>query len=518
MMEDGDQGQDVNSPGVSEEIDLSDETNDNKSVSQGSDDSSVSAKMLNAATSAGKTIVKVTEDTIQKVAASADEVLRPHDTSIDEGGVDGEKSSSISPKKEGVEDEMKEEQEPVTTKVLHAATAAGKTVVDVAKRTGDALHKVVESAMHKQKSGEEENEKETSPHETSDGQEAITEEKVPEEPVTTKVYHAATAAGKTVVDLSVSAAKYTGEVIHKVAASAGEVLHKEKPHTPPEGTEGEDGEPGKEGDVPADEASAASTPQPKPEEEPQSQGIRMWSSVRRMSEKVLSISKAAAAVQSSKEPEAKAEIEAQETEGAADVGTTEAGADAERSRSGSMTQLWSSVKKTADSIADSASAAYKAAEPVAISTASKVSHGAQSVWSTTKEKVFPSKKVDSEDSGDLKPEGSPADTKEAEAKGTTTAVETTEEEKQQNAEQLLDENEVNVEVEESTRSPSSPQIVATSAEPEIVSTSVQSDQDKTTTNEEIQQEATQDQDNEAAQEGGEKAQSESNEDDQKEES
>jgi hypothetical protein len=498
MMEDGDQGQDVNSPGaVSEEIDLNDEANDNKSISQGSDDSSVSAKMLSAAASAGKTIVKVTEDTIQKVAASADEVLRPHDDQSDEGAA-GDDSSS--PKKEENADQAKEEQEPVTAKVLHAASAAGKTVVDVAKRTGDAFHKVVESAMHKQKSTGEEKEKETSAHEPSDVEQTATEEQAPAEPVTTKVLHAATAAGKTVVDLSVSAAKYTGEVIHKVAASAGEVLHKEKPTTPTDGAEAENAEPTPtEGD-----GTAAAAPPPQPKAEEASQGIRMWSSVRRMSEKVLSttsntISKAAAAVQSPKESEAKADTETQETDAPA-VTDPEASAEPERNRSGSMNQLWSSVKKTADSIADSASAAYKAAEPVAISTASKVSHGAQTVWSTTKEKVFPSKKADSEDSVDLKPEGSPADSKER-----------AEEEKQQSTDQAVQESEVTVEVEASQ---AEPEIIATSAEPEIVSPSPQND-DQSTANE-----ATQETGVESHEETheAEETQGESNEENQKEES
>lgn len=465
-MEDGDQGQDATSPGaVSEEIDLNDDINDNKSISQGSDDSSVSAKMLNAAASAGKTIVKVTEETIHKVAASADEVLRLHDDQSDEAVGDG---SSSAPKNENEDEEAKQEQEPVTAKVLHAATTAGKTVVDVAKRTGDALHKVVESAMHKHKSTGEEKEQETSAQEPSDIEKTATEEQAPAEPVTTKVLHVATAAGKTVVDLSVSAAKYTGEVIHKVAVSAGEVLHKEKPTTPTDGTEVENAE-----SSPAAEDGAPAAPAV----EGESRGIRMWSSVRRMSEKVLSttsntISMAAAAVQSSKEPEAKEETETQEADAAATE--SEASAESERNRSGSMSQLWSSVKKTADSIADSASAAYKAAEPVAISTASKVSHGAQTVWSTTKEKVFPSKKTDSEHSTELKAEETPTESKEG-----------ADENDQKSLDQPIQESEVTVEVESS---PTSPEIIATSAEPEIVSPSAEVDEVKT--NEETNEDKT----------------------------
>jgi hypothetical protein len=375
MMEDGDVNE-IHSP-VSDEIDLNETTEaveEIRSVSQGSDDSSMSAKVLSAAASAGKTI----EETIHKVVASADEVLHPPH--------EGEENSP-SPEESNVED--KADPEPVSAKVMNAATSAGKTVVDLsisaAKITGDAFHKVVESAtevMHKHKSSGSSEEKETpSPEPTSAPEETPTEDV--QEPVSTKVLHAASAAGKTVVDLSMSAAKYTGEVIHKVATSAGEVLHKEKSQTPPTDTEKTD-----DAQEPHAAVEGEASPQPSVPEE--SQGVRMWSSVRRMSEKVLSttsntISKAAASVHAPKDPDTKPEAEpAPESD--------------ERGRSGSINQLWSTVRNTA-------SAAIKAAEPVAISTASAVSHSAQTVWSTTKE-VFSAKKTDPEEDSEVaqKPE------------------------------------------------------------------------------------------------------------------
>jgi hypothetical protein len=118
-------------------------------------------------------------------------------------------------------------------------------------------------------------------------------------------------------------------------------------------------------------------------------------------------------------------------------------------------------------VKSSASAAIKAAEPVAISTASKVSHSAQTVWSTTKEVFSASKKAEPEGDGDeaAKPE--------EEEPVAEVAEEAPTEEK--SSEELpsdlpvVSESEVLVEEQESA-----PAAMASSAEPEIVSSSVES--------------------------------------------
>lgn len=450
MMEDSENTQE-NQQVTHEEIDLNDEDissppveqNQSAVVSQHTDDS-MSGKLLNAATTAGKTIVdisvtaaKVTEDTIHKVA---EEVLHTAATTDQSG-----EGNASSPANDDGE-EKKDEPEPVTSKVIHAATSAGKTVVDLsisaAKKTGDVLNKVVESAsevIHKHKSSGESKEN-PSPEAIAATEETTPEEAPNQEPVSAKVLHVASAAGKTVVDLSVSAATTLGEVINKVATSAGEALHKEKAATAPAEGELETSPVQAEGEVQGEAPPAQNSAEG-------SQGSRMWTSVRRMSEKVIhstssTISKAAASVQ---HHEGKTEAEHTDAETPTET---------ERNRSGSLTQLWSSVRKTADTIVDSASAAYKAAEPVAISTATKVSHGAQTVWSSTKEKVFPSKKEDTDETGNEKDATSP---------------EAQEEEKSAETEGEPVKSDV-TDLEETN-----PRIVATSAEPEIVSSFVKND-------------------------------------------
>jgi hypothetical protein len=327
---------------------------------QGDDSHDLAAQVRHVATTAGNTLVDITVSVAHKTEDLIHKVTESHKS---EQETTGDTNLEI----QNNQDDQTEQQ-PVSAKVLHVAASAGKTVVDLsvsaAKKTGDVLHKAVETATevinkHNNKQGAEE--KEGSP----ENPEQQIEE--PSELVSAKVLQAAATAGKTVVDLSVTAAKYTGEVINKVATSAGEVLNKDKQQPADEDTAQQEGT-----DEKVTEQSNEGNPNPS----------RMWSSVRRMSEKVIhttstTLSKASTIVHPKESEQSEPETPAQPSEPVED-----------RSRSDSIGKLWSSVRKMSLTAADHASAAIKAAEPVAISTANKVSSSAQMVWTTTKEKVL----------------------------------------------------------------------------------------------------------------------------------
>mmetsp|Transcript_1080 Transcript_1080/g.1734 ORF Transcript_1080/g.1734 Transcript_1080/m.1734 type:complete len:397 (+) Transcript_1080:65-1255(+) len=225
-------------------------------------------------------------------------------------------------------------------------------------------------------------------------------------PITTKVMSVAASASKTVVSSASAAAKITGEAWKKTAASAGEVLNKDKEKSGGEKT-GND----KEG-----EKSASGE---------EKEG--MWGQVRRVSGTVsgtlaTSASKAWSTTTSTiakvTQPENKTagkavateegKTDADESSGddvrepadtasedptvrgsSSDENTTTEPPVEGRKRGDSVTKLWSSVRRlsatAADSIVEGAKEAYKVAEPVAVSTASKVSHSAQTAWSVTRD-------------------------------------------------------------------------------------------------------------------------------------
>jgi hypothetical protein len=288
-----------------------------------------------------------------------------------------------------------EETEPMSSKMVNAMKFA-------AKATGDAVSKVVHSGP---KESVETNDAHAEDPDTTkddaDGEAEVTRERTPSAAVAML-----SAASARVVAGAKTAAKVTGEAIHKVAASAEDVL---KIHSPAEGdaTDSAASNEKTEGDEAAlDESPAAEGEKGKNEPK------KLWSTVKTFSGAVSGFSSktwskvtkkdaaesetAAAAVadesgdrvltspsmEGTEEGSFVEGVQAEKTEspeGAPAEGAAEAPEEEKAS-----SKLFKSVRRFSETIQESASAAIKAAEPVAASTAAKVSSGASKVWESTK--------------------------------------------------------------------------------------------------------------------------------------
>jgi hypothetical protein len=283
----------------------------------------------------------------------------------------------------------------LTSKVFAAANSVSSIVRNVSisavKLTGETITKVTTSAsdaLGKSQRGVEEGKEsaETTQEEKSPIG-TTTEEK---ELMSAKVYNAAVTASQTVVDLSLSAARYTSDALTKVATSASEAMKKES-SSPIEGEAGANPEVPPQDALPVTEEDNTTVESAEPPAQSSFKAPNLWASVRRYSDTVVTLSKSMVQTQTTPQapPQPSDDKKVAEIDSSLMAEDHSHPPDQIETVPPPKRNMWESVRRMSltavGAINETASTVYKAAEPVANSTAQIVGQSAQRAWTVTKE-------------------------------------------------------------------------------------------------------------------------------------